>query len=71
MPSPSTSTATLRPDIAGSFTEFDLEANMGGFIATRVFSLIEGLAAQSGSFGKIPIEQLLQQRDTKRAPGSG
>jgi hypothetical protein len=27
--------------------------------------------SQAGNFGKIPIEQLLQQRDTKRAPGSG
>ena len=29
------------------------------------------MVSQSGSFGKIPIEQLLQQRETRRAPGAG
>ncbi len=70
MPSPSTSLATLRPDLAGSFTEFDLEQDRRGFIAGRVLPVLE-VAKQSGKFGKIPIEQLLQTRDTKRAPGSG
>jgi len=70
MPSPSSSLATLRPDIAESFTEFDLEANMSGFIATQVFPVVD-VQKQAGVFGKIPIEQLLQARDTARAPGSG
>ncbi len=70
MPSPSSSLSTLRPDIAESFTEFDLEANMGGFIATQVFPVVE-VQKQSGNFGKIPLEQLLQARTTNRAPGSG
>lgn len=71
MPAPSSSLATLRPDIAESFVEFDLVANMGGFIGTEVFKTVEGLASQAGTFGKIPLEQLLQKRDTRRAPGSG
>lgn len=71
MPAPSSSLATLRPDIAESFVEFDVAANMGGFIGTRVFRTVEGLRSQAGTFGKIPIEQLLQNRDTRRSPGSG
>ena len=70
MPSPSTSLATLRPDLAESFMEFDLEMDARGFVADRVFPVVE-VASQAGNFGKIPLEQLLQQRDTKRAPGSG
>lgn len=71
MPAPSSSLATLRPDIAESFMEFDLAANMGGFVGTQVFRTVEGLASQAGTFGKIPLEELLQKRDTLRSPGSG
>lgn len=70
MPSPSSSLATLRPDISESFMEFDLAMDAAGFISNRVFPVVE-VAKQSGNFGKIPVEQLLQSRDTKRAPGSG
>ena len=70
MPTPSSSLATLRPDLAESFMEFDLEANMGGFIATEVFPVVN-VDRQAGTFGKIPIEELLQKRETRRAPGAG
>lgn len=70
MPSPSSSLATQRPDLAASFMEFDLEAEKAGYIAQNVFPIVE-VASQAGNFGKIPLAQLLQQRDTKRAPGSG
>lgn len=69
MPSPTGSLATLRPDLA-TFLEFDLESDKAGFIATQVFPVIN-VMSQAGSFGKIPIEQLLQQRVTARSPGSG
>ncbi len=69
MASPSSSLATLRPDLA-TFLEFDLESEKAGYIATQVFPVVDVLS-QAGVFGKIPIEQLLQQRETKRAPGSG
>ena len=69
MPSPTSSLATLRPDLA-TFLEFDLESENAGFIATEVFPVIN-VQSQAGNFGKIPIEQLLQQRDTRRAPGAG
>jgi hypothetical protein len=70
MPSPSTSLATQRPDLSGSFLEFDLEMQKRGYIASRVLPVME-VAKQAGTFGKIPIEQLLEQRSTVRAPGSG
>lgn len=70
MPSPSSSLATQRPDLAESFVEFDLAMDQAGFIGHEVFPVVD-VAAQAGNFGKIPIEQLLQSRDTKRAPGSG
>ena len=69
MPSPSSSLATQRPDLA-SFLEFDLESDRAGYVANQVFPVMN-VASQAGNFGKIPLEQLLQQRDTKRAPGSG
>lgn len=70
MPSPSNSLATLRPDIADSFMEFDLAAELGGYVANKVFPVVE-VASQAGTFGKIPLEQLLKKRETKRAPGGG
>ena len=69
MPSPTSSLATQRPDLA-TFLEFDLESERQGYIATQVFPVID-VQSQAGNFGKIPLEQLLQQRETKRAPGSG
>ena len=70
MPSPSTSLATQRPDLAASFEAFDLEAEKQNYIGTQVAPVVT-TASQAGVFGKIPLDQLLQQRDTKRAPGSG
>ncbi len=69
MAHPSSSLATLRPDLA-TFLEFDLESEKEGYIATEVFPMID-VASMSGTFGKIPIEQLLQQRETRRASGAG
>lgn len=70
MPSPSTSLATLRPDLRDSLMEFDLAQQERGYIGSRVLPISE-VISQAGTFGIIPIEQLLQQRDVKRAPGSG
>jgi hypothetical protein len=69
MPSPSSSLATLRPDLA-TFFEYDLEAERNGYVASRVLPVMD-VASQAGNFGKIPLAQLLQERDTKRSPGSG
>lgn len=70
MPSPSTALATQRPDLAASFEAFDLEAEKSMFIGPVVAPVIS-VAQQAGVFGKIPLDQLLMNRDTKRAPGSG
>lgn len=70
MPSPSSSLATLRPDLAASFEKYDLEASRAGFIGHRVFPVME-VAKASGTFGMIPLEQLLANRETRRAPGAG
>jgi len=69
MPSPSTALSTLRPDLAGSFEEYGLALAKQGFIATEVMPVVE-VAKQAGTFGKISIEELLKNRDTKRAPGA-
>ena len=69
MPSPSASLATLRPDLAASFMEYDLEANARNFIGHRVLRVMS-VALQASPFGKIPIEQLLGNPETRRAPGS-
>lgn len=69
MPSPNTSLATLRPDLA-SFEEFDLEMQRRGYIGTQVLPVMN-VAKQSGTFGKITLESLLHNRSVDRAPGSG
>jgi hypothetical protein len=50
--------------------EFELDALQSGFIAPQVLPVVE-TAKQSGNFGKIPVEQLLKERETLRAPGAG
>jgi len=56
MASPSSALTTLRPDL-GSMLEFDLAANMAGFIAYRILPIINVMVA-AGTFGRIPTEQL-------------
>lgn len=70
MPAPDKSLATLRPDLGASFMEFELEADRRGFASPRVLPVFT-TGVQKGTFGKIPLEQLLSNRDTARAPGSG
>lgn len=70
MPSPSTSLATLRPDLAESFMEFDLEMNKQGYVGLQVFPVIEA-GLQADNPGKIPIEQLLINGETLRNSEGG
>ncbi len=70
MPSPSSALATLRPDLAGSFMEFDTVADREGYVGTRALIPID-VAKPTGTFGRIPLEQLVKPRDTARAPGAG
>jgi hypothetical protein len=68
MPTPSSSTATLRPDLA-EFMEFDLESEKQGYIALKVLPVIES-GLQADNPGKVPLESLLFAGDTKRNSGS-
>ena len=70
MASPTAALTQSRPDLSASFEEFDLEMDRQGYISHRVLPTID-VGAQAGRFGIIPVEQLLQNRDTARAPGSG
>lgn len=68
MPAPSTSLATLRPDLAGCLMEFDAAMDRQGFIALKVLPVLEvGLAADA--FGKVTLESLLRDADVKRSAG--
>lgn len=70
MPSPSEALATLRPDLGGSFEDFDLAMDRLGFIGHRVLRPVEVQVA-SGTFGRIPLAQLLKNADVKRTSRSG
>lgn len=70
MPSPTATLTTQRPDLAASFEEYDLESSRAGFIAHQILPTFE-TASQAGTFGKIPLEALLANRETRRAPGAG
>ena len=70
MPSPSTSLATLRPDLGESLMEFDYAMNRRGYIGHRVLPIINVMQA-AGTFGKIPLEQLLKEAATERSSKSG
>jgi len=70
MPTPESSLSTLRPDVSAALEEFNLQADREGFVAYRVLPVFESARA-SGQFGIIPVEQLLQERDTERSARSG
>lgn len=67
---PSVLLSTLRPELSGSFMEFDLAMNQAGFIATEIFPVLE-VGKASGEFGKVTVESLLRTLPTERAPGAG
>lgn len=69
MAGPSTSLATLRPDIAASFMQFDLEASRAGFIGLQVAPVFESALA-ADSPGKLKLAALLREEETRRQGGS-
>jgi hypothetical protein len=69
MPGPTTSLATFRPDIPGAMEEFSLEMNEAGYIGLQAAPVCE-VGSSAESIGKIPIQALLQEVKTNRAPGS-
>jgi hypothetical protein len=56
--------------LAQSVESFDLAADRAGFVGLQVLTPID-VAKASGNFGVIPLEQLLNNPDTERAPGTG
>ncbi|MEN1680779.1 MAG: hypothetical protein AAGJ46_14415 [Planctomycetota bacterium] len=66
---PSTTEFDKREDLGLMYAEFDLAMNRLGFIGSRLLPVISR-ADQSGKFPRVPIEQLLQNLDASRAPGS-
>lgn len=70
MPSPTTSVAVVRTDLA-TLIEADLEEMMARFIWPRVFP-VTNVAAVAGQFGRISIEELLKRAPLlPRRPGTG
>ena len=70
MPSPNTSLSTLRPDLGGSFEQFNLDADRLGFVGLQALPVIEvGLAGDT--FGKIPLKELLRTSKTERGAKGG
>lgn len=70
MGQPTSALTTNRVDLSAAMDEFNLAMDEEGFIGHQVLRQTS-VPQQTGTFGKIPIEQLLQNRDTARAPGSG
>ena len=66
---PIASAAIQRPDLRATFMEFDVEAQRRAFIGRQIFPVFE-VAEKAGHFGKIPIEALLTDPQTRRAPKS-
>lgn len=64
---PTSSNATVRADLA-AFFEFDLEMEAREYIGTKVLPVIES-GLQADNPGKVPLEALLQEVDTKRTSG--
>lgn len=64
MPAPRTALNGYRPDL-GTMFEFDQLMNQRGFIANQVAPVFES-AVQAGTYGKIPLKQLLQEPQVGR-----
>jgi hypothetical protein len=64
---PTSSNTTVRADLA-AFFEFDLEMESREYIGTKVLPVVE-TQLQADNPGKVPLEALLQEVDTKRSSG--
>ena len=64
------STAITRIELSATFSEFDLAASRRKFIGPRVLRP-RPVAIQAADIGKIPLEALLQDKETARAAGAG
>ena len=69
MVAPATVLYGYRPDIAGAFMQFDLEASWKGFIALKLLPVVE-VNLPADRPGKMKLADLLKTLPTERAPGS-
>jgi hypothetical protein len=65
---PSTSLATLRPDLAASFEAFDLAEQEAGFVASKILPFIPVGEAQ-GNYGFFPPEEMVKNSQDARSSG--
>lgn len=70
MPSPSTAIVDLRPDIGRAIEAFDVTADAAGYVGYQILRPFEA-GRQAGPFGKIPLDQLLQNPETSRTSDGG
>lgn len=66
MTQPASSFETLRPDLRDSLMEFDLQADQLGFVGLKIAPVLE-VNKPLGYYGVIPLKEMLQDRDTRRA----
>jgi len=70
MTSPTSQIAITRNDLKASLEEISLISEREGFIGLKVMPAID-VRSKADQFGRIPIEELLQAKDTVRAPDGG
>lgn len=70
MAQPTSAPATQRPDIMEAFEEFGLAEDRLGFIGDQVLPVFD-VPTQAGNTGRIPLEELLQESDTRRNDSGG
>lgn len=68
--SPSPSSTVQRPDIAMALSEYRMGRAAAGMIADQVLPVIE-VGEKFGNYGLLKANQLAQDHDIERAPGSG
>lgn len=56
---------TLRPDLAETLVQFDLDANRNGLVGQRIAPIIE-VDVPLGQYGVIETKELLKDHDTRR-----
>lgn len=56
---------TLRPDLAETLMQFDLDANRNGLVGQQIAPIIE-VDVPLGQYGVIPKEEMLKEHDTRR-----
>lgn len=70
MPRPTSSLATLRPELGQGLEQFNLASDRQSFVGTMVLPVFNA-AKSAGSFSVRTVAQILQGGDTSRAPGAG